>query len=82
MTPGGDGCQSIFGSDDDRLDFLALLAEAKRRFNWLWKDLVAGIYLGSEQWRAQIQKRIDGAPRSDEHPKGWPGRRWPRSSRS
>ncbi len=35
----------------------------------IWKDLVAGIYLGSEQWRAQIQKRVDVAPRSDEHPK-------------
>jgi hypothetical protein len=39
--------QSIFGCDDDRLDFL--LAEARRPFHWLWKDLVAGIYLGSEQ---------------------------------
>ena len=39
----------------------------------IWKDLVAGIYLGSEEWQAQIQKRIDAAPRSDEHPKGCPG---------
>jgi putative transposase len=35
----------------------------------IWKDLVEGIYLGSEEWRARIQRRIDAAPRSDEHPK-------------
>ncbi len=84
LTSRGNGGQNVFDCDDDQLDFLALLAEAKRRFKWLiltfvhdrvngsvsiWKDLAGGIYPGSEQWRAQIQKRIDVAPRSDEHPK-------------
>jgi hypothetical protein len=35
LTSRGNGGQRIFGCDDDRLDFLALLAEARRRFNWL-----------------------------------------------
>src|SRR5260370_1321713 len=36
----------------------------------IWKDLVEGIYLGSAEWRAQIQRKIDAKPRCDEHPKG------------
>ena len=52
LPSGGNRGQSIFGCEDDRLDVLALLAEAMRRFHWLWKDLVAGIHLGGERWRA------------------------------
>src|SRR5260370_5011755 len=36
----------------------------------IWKDLVEGIDLGSAEWRAQIQRKIDAKPRCDEHPKG------------
>jgi hypothetical protein len=89
LTSRGNAGDDIFYNDEDHLDFLELLAEAKRRFNWLtspmyrlfvhdrvngspclWKNLAEGIYLGSEEWRAQIQRRIGAAPRCDEHPKG------------
>src|SRR5260370_41417363 len=35
LTSRGNAGADIFYCDEDRLDFLELLAEAKRRFNWL-----------------------------------------------
>lgn len=35
----------------------------------LWDELKGQIYLGSAEWIEQIQKRIDEAPRSEEHPR-------------
>ncbi|PYQ51513.1 MAG: addiction module toxin RelE, partial [Acidobacteria bacterium] len=35
----------------------------------LWEGLVGGAYLGSEEWIAKLQEKIDLKPRSDEHPR-------------
>ncbi|HEY8134055.1 MAG TPA: transposase [Thermoanaerobaculia bacterium] len=35
----------------------------------LWKDLVGGMYLGSEEWIKRVREQIDLKPRSNEHPR-------------
>jgi len=34
-----------------------------------WKNLVGGMYLGSEDWLKKVQEQIDLEPRSQEHPR-------------
>jgi len=34
-----------------------------------WTDLVAGLYLGSEDWLKRVREQIDLKPRADDHPR-------------
>src|SRR5258708_24927730 len=71
--------RDIFLDDRDRRTFVRILAEAVPRFRWWvhafvlvkspWDQLVGQIYLGSREFIARVQQRIDEHPRSTEHPR-------------